>query len=81
MSRVQAKPATLLFPINFIFPLYGGGGFQFSIPEWLISLIYGGGGFHCFYFTNKYAHSAHSIAQAPRTPQMHTSTYKKTRYS
>ena len=37
-SRFQAKPATLLIPIDFSFPFRGGGALRFSVPKWLLFL-------------------------------------------
>ena len=38
-SRFQAKPATLLIPINFSFPFRGGGAYlRYSVPKWLLFL-------------------------------------------
>jgi len=42
-SRFQAKPATLLIPINFSFPFRGGGALWSSIPKRFLSLINVGG--------------------------------------
>ena len=41
-SRFQAKPATLLIPIDFSFPFRGGGALRYSVPKWLLFLIYCG---------------------------------------
>ena len=38
MSRCQAKPATLLIPIDFSFPFRGGGALRYSVPKWILSL-------------------------------------------
>ena len=35
---VQAKPATLLIPIDISFPLRGGGALRYSVPKWLLFL-------------------------------------------
>ena len=37
-SRFQAKPATLLIPIDFSFPFRGGGALRYSVPNWLFFL-------------------------------------------
>jgi hypothetical protein len=37
-SRFQAKPATLLIPIDFSFPFCGGGALWYSVPKWLLFL-------------------------------------------
>jgi len=37
-SRIKAKPATLLFPIDFSFPFHGGGALRYSVPKWLLFL-------------------------------------------
>ena len=37
-SRCQAKPATLLIPIDFSFPFHGGGALRYSVPKWLLFL-------------------------------------------
>jgi len=37
-SRFQAKPATLLIPIDYSFPFCGGGALQYSVPKWLLFL-------------------------------------------
>jgi len=49
-SRFQAKPATLLIPINFSFPICGGGALRYSIQKWLLFLYNVGSGFHCLLF-------------------------------
>ena len=41
-SRFQAKPATLLIPIEFSFPFRGGGALRYSVPKWLLFLNYCG---------------------------------------
>ena len=46
-SRFQAKPATLLIPIDFPFPFRGGGALRYLVPKWLLFLNYVGSGFHC----------------------------------
>jgi len=46
-SRFQAKPATLLIPIDFSFPFRGGGALRYSIPKWLLFVNNMGSGFHC----------------------------------
>jgi len=38
-SRFQAKPATLLIPIDFSYPFCGGGALRYSVPKWLLFLI------------------------------------------
>ena len=58
-SRYQAKPATILIPIDFFFfPFRGGGALRYSVPKWLLSLIHVGSGCHClrsfFLFNEKY---------------------------
>jgi hypothetical protein len=37
-SRFQAKPATLLIPIDFSFPFRGGGALRYSVPKWFLFL-------------------------------------------
>jgi hypothetical protein len=37
-SRFQAKPATLLIPIDFSFPFRGGGALRYPVPNWLLFL-------------------------------------------
>jgi hypothetical protein len=37
-SRFQAKPATLLIPIDFSFPFRSGGALRYSVPKWLLFL-------------------------------------------
>jgi hypothetical protein len=37
-SRLQAKPATLLIPIDFSFPFRGGGALRYSVLKWLLFL-------------------------------------------
>jgi len=38
-SRFQAKPATLLIPIDFSdFPFRGGGALRYLVPKWLLFL-------------------------------------------
>jgi hypothetical protein len=37
-ARFQAKPATLLIPIDFAFPFRGGGALRYSVPKWLLFL-------------------------------------------
>jgi hypothetical protein len=41
-SRFQAKPATLLIPIDSSFPFRGGGALRYSVPKWLLFLNYCG---------------------------------------
>jgi hypothetical protein len=37
-SRFQAKPATLLIPIDFSFPFRDEGALRYSVPKWLLFL-------------------------------------------
>jgi hypothetical protein len=37
-SRFQAKPATLLIPIDFSFSFRGRGALRYSVPKWLLFL-------------------------------------------
>jgi hypothetical protein len=37
-SPSQAKPAILLIPIDFSFPICGGGALRYSVPKWLLFL-------------------------------------------
>ena len=48
-SRFQAKPATLLIPIDFSVPFRGGGVLRYSVPKWLhpFPKFNVGSGFHC----------------------------------
>ena len=47
-SRFQAKPATLLIPIDFSILLFRGQGtLRYSVPKWLLFHINLGSGFHC----------------------------------
>jgi len=41
-SRFQARPATLLTPIDFAFPFRGGGASKYSVPKWLLFLYWCG---------------------------------------
>jgi hypothetical protein len=53
-SRFQAKPATLLIPIDFFFPFRGGGALRYSVPKWLLFLNNVESCFHClrnFFFS------------------------------